>query len=134
MPSVSRLNVTPVKSTRLQHPDRVELTPDGLAENRLFYLVDTMGTLFTGADVGELQQVLSAWDAASQTLTLTLPDGRVVEGAGDALGDAVVTDFYGRPVHGRIVDGPFAEALRSFTGRALRLIRCDRPGNACLRR
>ena len=130
MPTVARFNVTPVKSTRLQHPDRVEVSAGGLAESRLFYLVDPMGTLFTAADVGELQQVLSAWDASTQTLTLTFPDGKVIAGPGNALGDGVVTDFYGRPVPGRVVDGPFADALRSFTGRTLRLIRCDRPGDA----
>jgi uncharacterized protein YcbX len=130
MPTVARLNVTPVKSTRLQHPDRVELTADGLAENRAFYLVDPMSALFTGADVGELQQILSGWDASTQTLTLTFPDGTIVREAGDALGDAVVTDFYGRPVPGRVVEGPFSDALRRFTGRNLRLIRCDRPGDA----
>ena len=129
MRTVARLNVTPVKSTRLQHPDRVELSAGGLAEDRLFFLVDPMGSPFTGGDAGELQQVESAWDAATQTLTLRFPDGGVVAGSGDSLGEAVVTDFYGRAVPGRIVDGPFADALRAFTGRALRLVRCERPGD-----
>jgi uncharacterized protein YcbX len=130
MPTVARLNVTPVKSTRLLHPERVEVTRDGLPENRLFYLVDPMGALFTAGDVGELQQVVSAWDGDTQMLTLTMPDGTQVVASGAALGEAVVTDFYGRPVPGRVVEGPFADALRSFTGRNLRLIRCDKPGDA----
>ncbi|HSL10913.1 MAG TPA: MOSC domain-containing protein [Actinomycetota bacterium] len=130
MATVARLNVTPVKSTRLQHPDRVELTADGLPENRLFYLVDPMGALFTAGDVGELQQVRSAWDGEADLLRLTFPDRAVVEGSGSALGEAVVTDFYGRPVPGRVVEGPFAGAIRRFIGRNLRLIRCDRPGDA----
>jgi uncharacterized protein YcbX len=130
MATVARLNVTPVKSTRLRHPERVELTPDGLPENRLFYLVDPMGALFTAADAGELQQVVSAWDAPADRLRLTFPDGTVVEGSGSTLGEAVVTDFYGRPVPGRVVEGPFADAIRRFVGRNPRLIRCDRPGDA----
>jgi uncharacterized protein YcbX len=130
MPSVARLNVTPVKSTRLCHPDRVELTRDGLGENRLFFLVDPMGAMFTGGDAGELQQILSAWDPPTQTLRLTFPDGTEVTGRGDELGEPVVTDFYGRAVPGRVVEGPFADGLGGFTGRPLRLIRCDRPGDA----
>ena len=130
MPTVARLNVTPVKSTRLLHPDRVEVTRDGLPENRLFYLVDPMGALFTAGDVGELQQIVSAWDGDTETLTLSMPDGTVIEGSGAALGEAVVTDFYGRAVPGRVVEGPFADALRAFTGRNLRMIRCDKPGDA----
>jgi uncharacterized protein YcbX len=130
MPTVARLNVTPVKGTRLLHPDRVGLTPGGLPENRLFHLIDPMGALFSGNDHGELQQIVSAWDASTQTLRLEMPDGTVVDGSGDDLGEPVVTDFYGRPVPGRVVQGPFAEAFRRFTGRDLRLIRCDRPGDA----
>ena len=130
MPSVARLNVTPVKSTRLQHPERVELTLDGVRENRLFFLVDPAGTMFTAGDAGELQQILSGWDPATQTLRLTFPDGTEIAGPGDELGEALVTDFYGREVPGRVVEGPFAEAFRGFTGRPLRLIRCDRPGDA----
>ena len=130
MPTVARLNVTPVKGTRLLHPERVELTPDGLPENRLFHLVDPMGALFSGNDAGELQQIVSGWDGSAQALRLELPDGSVVEGPGDDLDEAVVTDFYGRAVPGRVVHGPFAAAFRRSTGRDLRLIRCDRPGDA----
>lgn len=130
MPTVARLNVTPVKSTRLRHPDRLELTPDGIAENRLFFFVDPMGALVNAGDVNELQQVVSEWDASSETLTLTFPDGKEVAGSATELGDPIVTDFYGRDVPGRILDGPFAGSVRLFTGRSLRLIRCDRPGDA----
>ena len=44
------------------------------------------------------------------------------------LGEPVTTSFYGRPVEGRIVDGPWADALSSFVGRPLRLVQPVEPG------
>ena len=48
MPYIVRMNVTPVKSLALTHPQEVELVHVGIAENRLFYLVDQDGRLFAG--------------------------------------------------------------------------------------
>jgi uncharacterized protein YcbX len=44
------------------------------------------------------------------------------------LGEPLETDFWGRPVQGRVVEGPWAEALTEFAGRPLRLARSDDPG------
>ena len=44
--------MTPVKSTALHHPDRIRLERWGAVGNRLFYLVDGTGRLFTGARAG----------------------------------------------------------------------------------
>ena len=48
MPYIVRMNVTPVKSLALTHPEEVELVDVGIVENRLFYLVDEDGRLFSG--------------------------------------------------------------------------------------
>ena len=40
MPVVVGLALTPVKATRLHRVDRIELGPDGVRENRRFYLID----------------------------------------------------------------------------------------------
>lgn len=130
MPTVARLNVTPVKSTRLRNPDQVRVTARGLEENRAFYLVDPMGALFTGGDAGELQQVVSSWDPDEEILGLTFPDGTEVTGSAAERGEAVVTDFYGRRVEGHVIVGPFADAVAAYVGRSLRLVRCVRPGDA----
>ena len=45
---VSRINVTPVKSLRLHHPDAVELGRDGAREDRRFLLVDDGHRLYNG--------------------------------------------------------------------------------------
>ena len=62
-------------------------------------------------------------------MTLTFPDGRVVEGEVE-LADPVVTDFWGHRVEGRVVAGPWGEALGGFAGRAVRLVKADMPAGA----
>ncbi len=128
MPTLARLSVTPLKGTLVHHPDEVRLTDAGIPGNRLFYLVDERGGLFSGPDHGPLVRVRASYDATLERLALHMPDGLDLAGAADDLGDAVVTDFYGRPVAAHVVQGPFADALSAFCARPLRLLRCDRDG------
>jgi len=87
--------------------------------------VDADGRLFNGSGCGALVQVRSAWDARTGRLQLRIPYVDAVDGE-VTLGDAVQTDFYGqRTVPGRIVEGPWAEALSAYTGEQLRLVRVD---------
>ena len=131
MPTVSRLAVTPVKGLGLLHPDELELTEQGVVENRRFYLADSVGFLVSGIDHGPLALVRPSYDPGREWLSLRFPDGTAVEGSALAGGAEVETDFYGRRVNGRVVEGPFAEALSSYAGRTLRLVRPDSPGEAC---
>lgn len=129
MPSVARINVTPLKGTRQEHPEAVELTALGIPGNRRFHLVDDAGRLFSCGDLGSLMRLSARWDAGTETLRVDLPDGSgAAAGPGD-LGDPHTTDFYGRPVPGRFVGGPVAEAVSAFAGRPLRLVRTDREGD-----
>jgi uncharacterized protein YcbX len=73
-------------------------------------------------------QVRPEYDADSERLALHFPDGTVAEGR-VALGEEVTTDFYGRPVLGNAVEGPWSAALSAWLGRPLRLIQSD-PGLA----
>jgi uncharacterized protein YcbX len=129
MPYLARLNVAPVKSTALQHPRTVELTRFGIPSNRRFHLVDERGRLFTGGDHGPLVRISSTFDREAETLSLVFPDGSTVTAEADRLGAAQVTDFWGRPVSGRIVTGPFAEAIGALVGRPLQLVRADEEGD-----
>lgn len=130
MVNVSRLAVTPVKGLKLLHPDEVELTAEGAAGNRCFYLADAHGRLFSGIDHGPLCTVDATYDSRRAHLELTFPDGTIVEGKALADGEQVETDFWGRRVRGRIVGGPFGEALSDYVGKQLRLVRPERPGEA----
>jgi uncharacterized protein YcbX len=118
---ISRINVTPVKSLRLHHPDAVELGPDGAREDRRFLLVDDGLRLYNGKRDTSLVRASAAWDPASRLLGVTLPGGEAVEG--DVVrGDEVTVNVYGRDVHGQVVIGPWADALSDVVGRSLTLV------------
>ncbi len=127
--TVARINVTPVKGTRLAHPASVELTPVGIVGNRRFHFVDGDGELASCTDVGALMRLGSEWDPGSGEIGIVFPDGVRVAGSAARPGAAHVTDFDGKPVPGRFVSGPIDEAVSSFAGRALRLVMADAEGD-----
>jgi uncharacterized protein YcbX len=124
---VARINVTPVKSLRLDHPEEIELVADGAREDRRFLLVDADRRLYNGKRDTTLCRTSASWDAGSRQLELTLPDGTTVGGEVGP-GDASVVDVYGRPLRGRIVAGPWADALSDLVGRSLTLVERDDGG------
>lgn len=127
-PHVSRLSVTPVKGLGLLHPDEIELERFGVADNRRFYLLGPEGRLFSGIDHGPLVRIQPRYDTASDFLSLAFPDGSLVEGQVE-LGEPVETDFWGRRVSGRVVLGPWAEALSAYAAKELRLVKTASPGD-----
>lgn len=120
-PRVARINVTPVKSLRLHHPDEIELGPDGAREDRRFLLVDDGRRLYNGKRDTSLVRASAAWDPVARRLALTMPDGAVVDGVA-APGPSEVVEVYGRLVRGRVVEGPWADALSDLVGRSLTLV------------
>lgn len=118
---VARINTTPVKSLRLDHPTEIELVPDGAREDRRFLLLDADRRLYNGKRDTMLCRTRACWDARSRELELTLPDGATVAGE-VAPGTATVAEVYGRALRGRIVAGPWADALSDLVGRSLTLV------------
>jgi len=125
--TVSRLSIAPVKGMALLHPDEIQLERYGVASNRRFHLVDADGRRYGQLRDGTLARIAPDYDAENERLTLHFPDGTVVDGD-VVLSDPIVTDFYGRPVPGRLVEGPWSDAVSRFAGRPLRLVRTDEPG------
>ena len=128
MPVVSRLSTTPVKGTALHSPPAVELTRDGVADNRRFHLVDARHRLVNGKHHGPLVRITARYDAGRQQLTLQVPGREPVQGTTAELAEPVVTDFYGRDVPGRLVAGPWSAALSEFVGSPVHLVATDVPG------
>jgi len=118
---VSCINVTPVKSLRLQHPDSVELGHDGAREDRRFLLVDDGCRLYNGKRDTSLVRTSVSWDPAARVLSMTLPSGESLDGEA-ARRDAAVVCVYGRQVRGHVVEGPWADALSDLAGRSLTLV------------
>jgi uncharacterized protein len=129
VPTVSRLSYTPVKGLALVHPSQIFLSHEGLAENRLFYVIAEDGRRYELRRDGRLALVGASYEPDLGRLTLRFPEGTVAEDTVEVDG-AVSTDFYGRPVTGRVVVGPLSEALSTFLGRPVRLVKTDRPGTA----
>jgi uncharacterized protein YcbX len=113
----------------LLHPAEIHLERFGVAANRRFHLVDADGRRYGQLRNGALARIVPDYDAEADRLSLCFPDGRVVDGD-IAVGDAIVTDFYGRAVPGRVVEGPWSGPVSRFVGRPVRLVRPDDPGAA----
>ena len=127
MPTLARINVTPVKGTALQHVTHADLTNVGISGNRRFFLVDQRDRLSSGLAHGPLVQVVTVFDGT--TLTCRFPDGLEISANSEDLGAPTVTDFYGRSVPGRVVEGPLADAFTAYVGEPVRLVRTDRDGD-----
>ncbi len=121
------MSVAPVKSLRLTLVDIIELERTGARGDRRFYLVDDAGALVNAKRVPPLLSVRAALEDGR--LTLRFPDGTAVAGVVDELGERVVTSFYGRPVAGRVVEGPWAVALSELAGKPVRVARTEREGD-----
>ena len=126
MPSVARFSIAPVRSLGLEHPDEIEITSAGVAEDRRFYLTDVANRLIDRNMVGQLVQIATHTDPDGKRLRLEFPDGTVVDEEVH-IGEPVETPIYGRTGVGHLVNGPWAEALSAFAGRTVRLVRCERP-------
>jgi uncharacterized protein YcbX len=121
---VAGLAGTPIKGLRLLSFDAVTVGADGADGDRCFYLVDAGGQMINGKQIGRLNAVVPAYDAAERRLTLTLPGGELVDGRVE-LGPTIDTRFFSRPARARVVDGPWAAALSEVAGRPLRLVAPD---------
>jgi uncharacterized protein len=131
VPAVSWLSVAPVKGLALTRRDELTFESFGALENRRFHLLDERGRFVNGLTRLErsLFAVVARWDSDADTLSLTFPDGSVVDGRVE-LGEPISTWFYDRAEPGRIVQGNWAQALTDYAGRDLLLARTDAPGRA----
>ena len=108
--------------------EHVDLTQDGVREDRRFYLVDERARMVNGKQLGTLNEVVASYDDAARTLALRFPGGRVVAGSVE-LGDELQTRFYSRRSQARELRGAFSAALSHHVGRPVRIVEgIDRSG------
>jgi uncharacterized protein YcbX len=117
--SVTALSTAPVKGTRLHCVDTIELGFDGARGNRQFFVIDARDRMVNAKNLGQLQTIVA--DVEDGRLSLTFPDGRVVE-APPGSGDPLTTRFFSGTRETRIVNGPFADALTDYLGKPVQLV------------
>jgi uncharacterized protein YcbX len=127
MPTVARINLTPVKSTALLHPDQVELSEDGVEGDHLFLFLDATGHRLSGADKAPLLGIKAAHDPKLEKLTLALPNGTRVRGPARPTGAAFKTPMFDREIEVRPVPGPIEDAVSRYLGKEVQLVRAQ-PG------
>jgi uncharacterized protein YcbX len=126
--TVAAISLSPVKGFRLAHPEEIELGPDGVVENRRFFLV--------GPDGERLRSSLTAWpvlvcagyDAARERLSMVFPDGTQVEGDASALGEPIHSKAGSLDLRGQVLEGPWEKPLSQLAGHPVRLVRADEVG------
>jgi hypothetical protein len=119
---VTTLSVTPVKATRLQVVDSVELDETGARGNRRFFVIDQRDRMVNSKILGGLQKVVSEFDEATGRLAFRFPDGRVMEDVVSAGGDHIEVRFFSTPRAARVIDGPWSQAVSDLVGQPLRLV------------
>jgi uncharacterized protein YcbX len=126
---ITRIAIAPVKGLALQLPEAVTLGRNGVAEDRRLHMVDANGRLVNDKNALRLMLVESALDLESGTFALRFPEGDQV-GAELALGEPITTIFYGRPVRGNVLVGPWAAALSHWVGLDIRFVMSEKLGAA----
>ena len=121
---VIRISVAPVKSLGLLHPEEVELAQAGVVGDRRFWLRDEQARLYAGKRDGTMLRIRPAWDEETRRLTLTFPDGEVVDGVVE-LGEPVDAILYGESRPSHHVVGPWEGAISRYVGRQLELLWAD---------
>lgn len=118
---IAWISLVPVKATALHHVDEIDLLESGPKGDRRFYFVSDAGRLLNNKDSGPLQVVRSEYDELADTLALRFEDGTVVSAPVER-GEEIETRFHSRPRTGRLIRGPWADAVSELVGERVRLI------------
>lgn len=125
--NVAEIYTAPVKSLAVQRREAVQVGPQGIPEDRRFYLIDQRGRLLTQREMGKLTQIKANYDVASGQLDLDFPNGPALS-AKVELGQAVTTRIWGRQVAGNVLRGSWDTALSQFCGEPVKLAASANPG------
>lgn len=123
--TVSALSIVPVKGMRVVPVDAVEIAPRGVRGDRAFVVVGEDGALVKTSRTPALLEVAPDYDAATNTLRLTFPDGTDVAAEVEPGARASTRYYDGREVGGRLLDGALAHALSEHLGRRVRMLARD---------
>jgi uncharacterized protein YcbX len=129
---VRAIHVSPVKSLRLSEVTEAHLGERGIDADRRFVLIDENGERVTLKKAGALARATAAHDPATGTLSISIDGGTPIAATPEP-GASATVQLYAGDRRGRMVGGPWAEALSELTGRRLELVMLDEdsPGLDC---
>jgi uncharacterized protein YcbX len=127
VPTVAHFNVTPVKSTALQHPDVIIVTELGVEGDHRFLFLNEQGRRLSEAGKAPLLSIQTSFDPWKGVLRAVSSDGDTVEADVSGDGESIEIGLYDRAVTGRVVGASIAEAVSEWAGHRLRLVRVDEP-------
>jgi hypothetical protein len=122
VPSVTRLSVTAIKGLRVHDVGAIDLQRGGARGDRQFFLIDANDRMVNGKQHGALQEIETDFDPDQRHLRLTFPNGTDVAGELRLGGGAITATFFSRQAVGRLVPGPWSEAISDHVGASLRLV------------
>lgn len=122
---VARINTTPVRTFRVQHPDAVELGREGVPGNRRFMVVDGDGNRLRSSATVWGVRVRAAYDLEGERLRVSFADGGEVEGGALGTGERLLPRVGDKGVEARVVPGPWDEPLAALAGHPVRIVRLD---------
>lgn len=122
---VRRINVTPIKGTRITMAEKITLGSAGVRNNRRFFWVNRDGIMINGKRTDKLTTLIAMYRDEDESLDITFPDGRLISAVTTRSGEMVESNFYGRPVRGEFVEGPWAGAVSEYIGMDVRLVEVE---------
>jgi uncharacterized protein YcbX len=128
---VASLTYTPVKGTSLVRPGAVDVGAGGIAEDRLFHLLDAADGRQVGSSP-KLLPVVTTYRPDARELAVQVPTGQRAL-AEVRLGEAVTAKIAwdkDRPLESRKVLGPWDCLLSEYLGRHVVLAQAIRPAGA----
>ena len=118
---ITALATAPVKGMRLQSRDELRLETFGAVDDRRFFLVDQNNRMINARRIRKLSAIVARYDDERRWLSMTFPDGDIVEGEVE-LAETSGRGFFSRELPAALVVGPWAEALSAYCGRQLWLV------------
>jgi len=114
-----------VKATRFLQPQSVQVDEDGIRHDRAFALMEADGKFVNSDQHRTFVPLRFDYEAGEEHLMLELPSGERVEGSARGNGVPLEVDHFGlRSIAVEKVAGPWQNALSSFAGRPISLVRC----------
>jgi MOSC domain-containing protein len=121
---VRAIHVAPVKSLRLTAVEHARLDESGIGFDRRFVLIDDDDRAVTMKLTGQLARAVALHDAETGSLSLSI-DGRPPLTGTARPGSSQSLQMWAGRRHGRLIDGPWSQALSDLAGKRLRLVLLD---------